>query len=469
MSTLYQPPQESRLSTANHLVETLQLLPSGTPWFCVGDFNDLPDENMLVSNDDSLDLQSCFAQNLDGSAAASRWSSNRCIGYAITNAPHFVRDVQYDGEAIADHKIFCCRIALDTHFEPVIMHRFVEHDDLSKPDCCSLTEWHQACCDFLTTQTLPQPPPHCNQQTIDCYWRRLNFLFEGMSRHAKRSFKNTAFNNPCQLKGQLRVVHANSRGKLDHATDTWQTFDACATFDAKLLELSELEANHRCDTVEYQRLKHQIDTHPLYDHNQSLRLNTLNLRAMDQARLDHCQNRISTWKHRLQQSSRLCFKWLKRPVVQPFRGLISSALQMIDATTSFTSSLELLRDHWRQVWHLLLALALSMRTELSHRNFNPDSWGPIDPVDADTRKRFSLWSAGPMKFATCHLQLFCLLTFTQRVKHVVFSQVIGKLRVKRTCQRVRRVSELLMVLVMLGASDLSHFLVLFTDYGQARD
>ena len=170
VSTLHQPPQESRLSNANHLIENLQLLPNGTPWFCVGDFNDCPDENMLVSHGDSL--------GLDGLVIVVLTMPLRML---LTLFVMFSMTVK---QLIADHKTFCCRIALGTHFEPVITHRFVERDDLSKHDSCSLAEWHQACCDYLTTQTLPQPPLHCNQQTIDCYWRRLNFLFDDMLRHA---------------------------------------------------------------------------------------------------------------------------------------------------------------------------------------------------------------------------------------------------------------------------------------------
>ena len=47
--TLYQPPEESRMPVACHILETFQLLPNGTPWLCFGDFNDCPSDNLLIA------------------------------------------------------------------------------------------------------------------------------------------------------------------------------------------------------------------------------------------------------------------------------------------------------------------------------------------------------------------------------------------------------------------------------------
>ena len=63
VTSWYQPPQESRIPAACHILESLQLLPRGTPWVGLGDWNDTPDENHLVYQDDTLGLHTCFVQN----------------------------------------------------------------------------------------------------------------------------------------------------------------------------------------------------------------------------------------------------------------------------------------------------------------------------------------------------------------------------------------------------------------------
>lgn len=110
MSNLYQPPQEGRLPAACHIFEILQPMPPGTPWICVGDFNDSPHENVLLFEDESIGLQCCFVEDAQGDAVSSRWPSNRCsdYDYAVTNAVHHVQHVHYDIEAVSDHKTFCC-------------------------------------------------------------------------------------------------------------------------------------------------------------------------------------------------------------------------------------------------------------------------------------------------------------------------------------------------------------------------
>ena len=188
ISNLYQPPQESRLHASCHIFETLQILPPGTPWICFGDFNDCPDENVLLFEDDSIGLQCCFVKDAQGEAVSSRWSSNRCIDYAVTNAVHNVQQVLYDTEAISDHKTFCCTFQMPSHCKPTPMYRLTRHDDLSKPETCSLEDWHAACCDFLSLNPALPAPIHGTQQSIDEYWSCLSDHFEAMLRAARRSF-----------------------------------------------------------------------------------------------------------------------------------------------------------------------------------------------------------------------------------------------------------------------------------------
>ena len=106
ISNLYQPPQEGRLPAACHIFEILQLLPPGTPWICVGDFVIALMKTFLLFEDEAIGLQCCFVEGAQGDAVSSRWSSNRCSDYAVTNAVHHVQHVRYDIEAISDHKTF---------------------------------------------------------------------------------------------------------------------------------------------------------------------------------------------------------------------------------------------------------------------------------------------------------------------------------------------------------------------------
>ena len=85
-------------------------------------------------------------------------------------------------------KPFVALSQMPSHCKPTPMYRLARHDDLSKPETCSLEDWHAACCDFLSLNPAPPAPIHGTQQSIDEYWSCLSDHFETMLRAARRSF-----------------------------------------------------------------------------------------------------------------------------------------------------------------------------------------------------------------------------------------------------------------------------------------
>ena len=115
-------------------------------------------------------------------------------------------------------------------------------------------------------------------------------------------------------------------------------------------------------------------------------------------RATHRHERISKWKHRLKHSYQQCYRWLKRPFVQPFRGLISKSLDVDVATADFPESLNLIRDHWRLVWRRSPADTDCMRAELDRQNLVSSDlcWAPLDPAELASRAhKFAGKAAGP--------------------------------------------------------------------------
>lgn len=132
-----------------------------------------------------------FVQNAQGQAVSSRWSSKRCIDYAVTKAPNCVQHLKYESEAISDHNTFCCTLEDEEQHASAPLHRLVRHDDLSMPEACTLDEWKYACTEFLSANPLPKPHVHCTQQAIDESWKQISDPFESMLRAAHSHFSNS--------------------------------------------------------------------------------------------------------------------------------------------------------------------------------------------------------------------------------------------------------------------------------------
>ena len=231
LSCIYQPPGEIRLPVACHLYESLHLTPKGTPWVCVGDFNDIPQENVFLIDETFPELCACFVTDSQGQAVPSRWRGNRCLDYAITNAAEHLSAITFSTEAIADHKIFQCNVKLLNHRRNTWPYRLTKHANLCEPDTCSPAAWDEYCVSFLSSRDHPVPPQQVDQKSINHYWSEVSCFYEEMLKFAKRQSSPADCRFPDQLaKGKIVLKqHLPSHGKLDHANDTfrirkWETF-----------------------------------------------------------------------------------------------------------------------------------------------------------------------------------------------------------------------------------------------------
>lgn len=304
-------------------------------------------------------------------------------------------------------KSFVAPLKMPPRPAPSAMYRLARHDDLSKPDICPIETWKAACGDFLTENSAPQPPDCCTQTSIDEYWARLSLHLERMLRavHSQFSPDDKAHAKPSHRKSILKFSKGipHQASKLDTANESYR-IRHLRNLLAQLRECRKIETHGRTSRSEYSRLNSKIANNPLYQQTLSISQNISTIQTqLHQERDAHRQTRISNWKHRLQNSSGQCFRWLKNPHVQPFRGLISEALNITDVTEDFPTSLILIRDHWRRVWNRdppdVSAVLQRMRAELARRNLSPEHtprWAPVDPVDLATRARsFQGKAAGP--------------------------------------------------------------------------
>lgn len=294
----------------------------------------------------------------------------------------------YDTEAIADHKTVCTTVDIPNRPPSAEVFRLQKHDELTMPMNCSLTDWREACCAFLSDNPIPQSPESVSQNSIDEYWAQVNKLFDAMMLHARNQFNDSARPSAHHAKGDIKLLKGLPQlGKLDHATDT-MLIRRLRNLLAKLREFQKLQNQDFSNSMEFRCLKHKIGSNPLYNASLSVTQNIHCVRSwLDQERASHQQSRISKWKQRLQESYQSCFRWLKKPVTRPFNGLISSRLNVDVATDNFSQSLKLIRDHWRLVWrrqHGDHTQTLNrMRVELGRQRIiaNNAGWTHLSPAD----------------------------------------------------------------------------------------
>ena len=62
ITSVYQPPAQPRLTLAEHFQEILILLPRRTPWCCIGDHNDVPEEHVMLKDNPFPALTPYFVQ-----------------------------------------------------------------------------------------------------------------------------------------------------------------------------------------------------------------------------------------------------------------------------------------------------------------------------------------------------------------------------------------------------------------------
>ena len=224
-----------------------------------------------------------------------------------------------------------------------------------------------------------------------------------MLRAARRSFHEPDVRTVTKKVGlSFLKVFRTVYCKLDQATDTFR-IRHLRNLLVKLSECRKLETHGCQGCFEHKCLLTKIVKYPLYDKTLSLDQNIQSVQCqLKQERISQKQTRISQWKSRLQQSSRRCFRWLKNPHIQPFRGLISSALDQTNATSDYPESLLLIRDHWRLVWKReppdADAILERMREELALQNLpiHDSDWDPLCPVEIAMRAKFFAGkAAGP--------------------------------------------------------------------------
>lgn len=140
-----------------------------------------------------------------------------------------------------------------------------------------------------------------------------------------------------------------SHGKLDHANDTFR-IRKMRNILAKLQEAQKLQSLGKTNASEFHNLMRSLHQSQFFTPGQSLNNNAKNVKnQLDDNRRAQCRSRINKWKAELQSSTQACYKWLRRPAPQIFRGLISSALNHRNVTCDIPESLELIRNHWQLV------------------------------------------------------------------------------------------------------------------------
>ena len=150
------------------------------------------------------------------------------------------------------------------------------------------------------------------------------------------------------------VTFSNSMPRhatLDHAADTYE-IRKLRNHVAKLQEEYRLTIACRTSTEEFTSLMQKIVKSPHFDVNLSISQQIdVCLAKLEDARHQFKRASINKWRDRMKCSASRCYKWLKSMTFVPFRGLISSSINLFEPTNTVNASLTLIRDHWRRVWH----------------------------------------------------------------------------------------------------------------------
>ena len=96
---------------------------------------------------------------------------------------------------------------------------------------------------------------------------------------------------------------------------------------------------------EYASLMQKIVRSPHFDENLSISQQIdVCLAKLEDARHHFKRANINKWRDRMRWSASRCYKWLKSMTFVPFRGLVSSSIDLFEPTNTVNASLTLIRD-----------------------------------------------------------------------------------------------------------------------------
>ena len=407
ISSIYQPPSRGRLTLAEHLQEVMIVLPRTMPWICVGDHNDIPSEHVLLQGNPIPGLTAVYPQDADNIPLPTRWEGTRCIDYYITNNHERIRCVSIFDDAVSDHKIVTATIlSSDNPADLVRPFRLAKAQKIHKPESVDWTIWEQACQEFMDRHPPPVFPHNATQEGIDELWNQTSLFYERMLLFAQSKCNGAALR---QVPSKNKIHFANhlpSHGQMDRANDEF-VVRKLRNFIAKIRELLKLQTVHRTHTAAYTNLVQKLRRSPFFQLGIPWK-EQLDLadQALQREKRAQYEDRLRTWRNKMQTSVRACYKWLKNNQYVPFRGLFSAALNRNDATRSIHEALTIIRDHWRLVWRrpqFDLQNAINrIDNEINRLHFDaaPHHWQPLTAEQLATRAaRLKGKAAGPDNWA----------------------------------------------------------------------
>lgn len=428
ITSVYQPPTQPRMTLAEHFQEILILLPRHTPWCCVGDHNDTPDDHIMLKDNPFPGLVPYFVADSNNHPRPTRNEGNRCIDYFLTNELNQINNIAFvDDEDIADHKIISATLhANNAHSEPDRPHRLLKSSKLLQPDQMATADWQRACDAYVNANPPVEMPEQATQALIDDLWNSISNYYENMlsfaiSQHDPPQPRRRR--HPRNLKNKITFSnHDPPTGQLDRANDSY-IIRKLRNFSAKIREILKLQRAHRTHTTEYDRLQQKARRHPFFQIGMPWEIQLAHAeQELETERTNQRKVRIQSWRNKMQSSISSCYKWIKHTQYIPFRGLFSNSLNRLNATCSVTEALILIRDHWRLVWRRetfdLPAAIHRIDGELNRLGFqNPNvvMWEPLSLDQIAQRiPRLKGKAGGPDQWSgdeiaaipVVHLQLF---------------------------------------------------------------
>ena len=107
---------------------------SCTPYMCIGDFNDVPDDNPMINAGAFL-----RAVRTSQELVPSRWKGNRCIDWALFNDASVQCDMTYSPEKVSDHKVILFQVSWPVRHANA--QRLVPTATLCRPANTALADW----------------------------------------------------------------------------------------------------------------------------------------------------------------------------------------------------------------------------------------------------------------------------------------------------------------------------------------
>jgi hypothetical protein len=355
---------------------------SCTPYMCIGDFNDVPDDNPMINAGAFL-----RAVRTSQELVPSRWKGNRCIDWALFNDASVQCDMTYSPEKVSDHKVVLFQVSWPVRHANA--QRLVPTATLCRPANTALADWRAAVEHaYGGPNTLPEA-------STEEEWRMLNQRAEQALRLAQHAL-GSGFSEQTNLRPKGSLPSFKTSKCKANSDQSRIRFRRLARFVGRVHEIL-WKRQHGCRdvTLEEKIWKSWPSSVPWNNFHEALEAGNIQLESLLQKEYsDNC----SAWKKRMANAKRDATNWLHgRKHVLPAMVYEEDCAGNKTYSDSHHSALKMIAAFWRQVWNRATSCeeferAASQNLTSPHGPLCEESWLP---TAEELQKRVAVMTGSP--------------------------------------------------------------------------